>query len=504
LGHAGTVLLAERELMTSAATLRDAGLLKERAYVDGEWVAAGSGSTFEVSDPASRDVIARVPDMDGDDTRLAIDAAQRALPGWRARTAKQRSTVLRRWYELILERQEDLALLMTLEQGKPLAEARAEVLYGASFVEWFAEEAKRVYGDVVPGHLPGKRIVVLKQPVGVFAAITPWNFPIAMITRKVAPGLAVGCTAVVKPASETPLSALALAALGEEAGIPPGVLNVLATRHAAQVGEALTSSPVVRKLSFTGSTAVGKLLMEQCAGTVKRLSLELGGNAPFLVFDDADLDAAVAGAVVSKYRNAGQTCICANRFFVQDGVYERFARRLARAAAALPVGSGREDGVAIGPLITEQAANEVDALVRGAIQDGARAIAGGPRGDAPGSFFPPTVLTGVEPSMAILGEEIFGPVAPLVRFSTEEEAVRLANDTPYGLAAYFYTRDPDRIWRVAEGLEYGMVGINEGLISTEVAPFGGVKESGLGREGSRLGIEEYLEVKYLCLGSATG
>ncbi|MDH3403767.1 MAG: NAD-dependent succinate-semialdehyde dehydrogenase [Acidobacteriota bacterium] len=494
----------EPSIASGTAELSRAGILKERAHVGGEWVGAGSGRTFEVLDPASREVIARVPDMDAADTREAIAAAERALPGWRARTAKQRAAVLRRWYELILERQEELALLMTLEQGKPLAEARGEVAYGASFVEWFAEEAKRVYGEVVPGHLPGKRIVVLRQPVGVFAAITPWNFPVAMITRKVAPGLAAGCTAVVKPASETPLSALALAALAAAAGIPAGVLNVVTTSDAARVGAALTSSPIVRKLSFTGSTAVGKLLMAQCAGTVKRLSLELGGNAPFLVFDDADLEAAVAGAVASKYRNAGQTCICANRFLVQEGIYDRFARRLAAAAAALPVGNGRAEGVAIGPLITEKAAHDVDALVRAAVAGGARAITGGPRREAAGSFYEPTVLTGVDPGMAVVNEEIFGPVAPLVPFATEEEAIRLANDTPYGLAAYFYTRDPDRIWRVAEGLEYGMVGVNEGLISTEVAPFGGVKESGLGREGSRLGIEEFLEVKYLCLGSAAG
>ena len=485
-----------------ALGLAEPALLRDRAYIAGSWTRARDGATFEVRDPATGEPLASVPDLGVEETRDAIEAAHAAFPEWRSRTAKERSAILRRWYELVLEHRSDLARLMTAEQGKPLAEAEGEVLYGAAFVEWFAEEAKRVYGDVVPSHAPGRRIVVLRQPVGVFAAITPWNFPCAMITRKVAPGLAAGCTAVVKPAPETPLSALALAELGERAGIPPGVFNVVTTDRAPLVGEVLTSSPIVRKLSFTGSTEVGKLLMAQCAGTVKKLSLELGGNAPFVVFDDADLEVALSAAMASKYRNTGQTCICANRFLVQAGIHDEFAERLAERAGGLPVGRGTEDGVRLGPLITEEAARSVEALVQEAVDAGASSLTGGGRPDPNATYFAPTVLTGVRPEMRIAREEIFGPVAPLLRFEDEDEALRLANDTPYGLAAYFFTRDPDRIWRFAEGLDYGMVGINEGLISTEVAPFGGVKESGLGREGSHLGIEEFVEVKYLCHGPA--
>ena len=484
----------------SPLTLADPGLLRDRAYIGGRWTAADSGGELAVSNPADGAGIGRVPDMRAAETRRAIEAAEAALPAWRAKTAKERSGVLRRWYELMLEHAEDLARLMTAEQGKPLAESRGEVAYGASFVEWFAEEAKRIYGDVIPPHAADKRIVTLKQPVGVFAAITPWNFPIAMITRKVAPGLAAGCTAVVKPAEDTPLSALALAELGERAGIPAGVLNVVTTARPAAVGDVLTAHPAVRKLSFTGSTEVGKLLMRQCADTVKKLSLELGGNAPFIVFDDADLDAAVAGAMASKYRNAGQTCVCANRILVQESIHDTFADKLTGAVARLRVGRGEDDGVTIGPLINPNALAKVERLVASAVEDGAEVVAGGRRADAGGTFYQPSVLTGVTADMAIANEEIFGPVAPLIAFRDEREAIVLANDTPSGLAAYFYARDVGRVWRVAEGLEYGIVGVNEGLISTEVAPFGGVKESGIGREGSKYGIEEFLEIKYLCLG----
>ncbi len=488
--------------MTAPAplTLTDAALLRDRAYVDGRWTRADSAATLAVRNPADGTEIGRVPDMGAAETRRAIDAADAALPAWRQRTGKERSAVLRRWYELILEHAEDLAVLMTAEQGKPLAESRGEVAYGASFVEWFAEEAKRVYGDVIPSHAADKRIITLKQPIGVFAAITPWNFPNAMITRKVAPGLAAGCTAVVKPAEDTPLSALALAELGHRAGLPAGVFNVVTTARPAEVGGELTSNPTVRKLSFTGSSAVGKLLMRQCADTVKKVSLELGGNAPFIVFDDADLDAAVVGAIASKYRNAGQTCVCANRILVQEEVYEAFAGKLTAAVRDLKVGRGDDDGVQIGPLINPNALTKVERLVDDAVSGGARILTGG-QATGHGTFYPPTVLTGVSPEMAIAGEEIFGPVAPLIPFRDEDQAISIANDTPYGLAAYFYARDVGRVWRVAESLEYGIVGINEGLISTEVAPFGGVKESGIGREGSKYGIEEFLEIKYLCLGS---
>ncbi len=480
--------------------LDDMDLLRDRCYVDGDWIAADSGETFGVTNPADGVEIARVPDLGAAETRRAIAAAAAALPAWRAATAKERAATLRRWYELMIEHAEDLARLMTAEQGKPLAESRGEIAYGASFVEWFAEEGKRIYGEVIPQHAADKRIVTLRQPVGVFAAITPWNFPNAMITRKVAPGLAAGCTAVVKPAEQTPLSALALAELADRAGMPPGVRNVGATARPAEVGGVLTADPTVRKLSFTGSTEVGKLLMRQCADTVKKLSLELGGNAPFLVFDDADLDAAVAGAVASKYRNAGQTCVCSNRFLVQEAVYDAFVTRLVAASRALRLGPGGEDGVAIGPLIDQGGLAKVERLVADAVARGARVLTGGRRSSRGSTFYEPTVLVDVTPDMAVANEEIFGPVAPILRFTNEDEALALANDTPYGLAAYFYARDVGRIWRVAEGLEYGMVGVNEGIISTEVAPFGGVKESGIGREGSRHGIEEFVEIKYLCLG----
>ncbi|WP_170942122.1 NAD-dependent succinate-semialdehyde dehydrogenase [Noviherbaspirillum denitrificans] len=478
--------------------LNDPALFRQKAYINGEWCVADAGATNAIRNPASGETIAAVPDMGADETRRAIAAAGAALPAWSAKTAKERAAILRRWFELILASQEDLAKLMTLEQGKPLAEARGEVAYGASFIEWFAEEGKRVYGDVIPSPAGDKRLIVIKQPVGVTAAITPWNFPIAMITRKVGPALAAGCTSVVKPAEATPLCALALAELGARAGIPAGVLNVVTTARPAEVGGELTANPIVRKLSFTGSTPVGKRLMAQCADTVKKVSLELGGNAPFIVFNDADVDAAVRGAIASKYRNAGQTCVCANRLIVQDGIYDLFAEKLAHAVREMKVGDGLEPGVQIGPLINEAAVHKVERLVDDAVDKGAQAIVGGAALN--GNFFAPTVLTGVTPDMLVAQEEIFGPVAPLFRFKTDEEAVALANNTRYGLAAYFYSRDIGRVWRVAEQLEYGMVGINEGMISNEVAPFGGVKESGIGREGSHYGIEEYLQIKYLCLG----
>ncbi|MCK2125645.1 NADP-dependent succinate-semialdehyde dehydrogenase [Thauera aromatica] len=480
--------------------LKDSALLRELAYIDGVWTGADQGARFEVTDPADGHLLARVPDMGAAETRRAIDAAAAALPAWRARTAKERAAVLRTWFELILANQDDLAVLMTSEQGKPLAEARGEVAYGAAFIEWFAEEGKRIYGDVIPSHGADKRIVVLKEPIGVVAAITPWNFPIAMITRKAGPALAAGCTMVIKPAEDTPLCALALAALAERAGLPKGVLNIVTTRRAAEVGGELTANPTVRKLSFTGSTEVGKLLMRQCAGSVKKVSLELGGNAPFIVFDDADLDAAVAGAMASKYRNAGQTCVCANRLLVQDGIYDAFAAKLAEAVARLRVGPGLSGEVEQGPLINDDAVAKVETLVADAVGKGARVLCGGQRHALGGTFYEPTILTGVTAQMRVAREEIFGPVAPLFRFHTEAEAIALANATEFGLAAYFYARDIARVWRVAEGLEYGIVGINEGIISTEVAPFGGVKESGIGREGSKYGIEDYVEMKYLCLG----
>ncbi|HNS92714.1 MAG TPA: NADP-dependent succinate-semialdehyde dehydrogenase [Thauera sp.] len=480
--------------------LNDTGLLRAQAYIDGQWLAADDGGSFDVTNPADGSRVGSVPDMGAAETRRAIAAADAALPAWRARTAKERAAILRRWYELILANQEDLAVLMSTEQGKPLAEARGEVVYGASFIEWFAEEGKRIYGDVIPSHGADKRIVVVKQAIGVVAAITPWNFPIAMITRKAGPALAAGCTMVIKPAEDTPLCALALAVLAERAGLPAGVLNIVTTNRAPEVGGELTANPVVRKLSFTGSTAVGKLLMRQCAGTVKKVALELGGNAPFIVFDDADLDAAVAGAMASKYRNAGQTCVCANRLLVQDGIYDAFAAKLAEAVARLKVGPGLSGEVQQGPLINADAVAKVEELLADAVDKGAQVLCGGKRHALGGNFYEPTIVTDVTAQMRVAREEIFGPVAPLFRFHSEEEAVRMANDTEFGLAAYFYARDIARVWRVAEALEYGIVGINEGIISTEVAPFGGVKESGIGREGSRYGIDDFVEIKYLCMG----
>ncbi len=479
--------------------LGDPRLLREQCYIDGSWVDAEDGGRLEVTDPATGRVIGSVPRMGVAETRRAIDAAARALPAWRAMTAKERSAILRRWYELILEHAEDLAYLMTREQGKPLAESRGEIVYGASFVEWFAEEAKRVYGDTIPQTVRSRRILVLKQPVGVCAAITPWNFPNAMITRKCAPGLAVGCTFVVKPASYTPFSALALAELAERAGMPAGVLNVV-TGPAGVIGDELCASKMVRKLSFTGSTEVGKLLLRKCADTVKRVSMELGGHAPFIVFDDADIDAAVAGAVACKFRNAGQTCVCTNRIYVQSGVFDAFAERLAEAVSRLRVGPGTAADTEIGPLIEEAAVAKVEEHLRDAVAKGATVMVGGKRHELGGLFFEPTVIANCNVEMKITHEETFGPVAPLYRFETEEEAVRLANDSDVGLAGYFYARDLGRVFRVAEALEVGLVGVNDGVISTEVAPFGGVKESGLGREGSKYGIDEYLEIKYVSLG----
>jgi succinate-semialdehyde dehydrogenase/glutarate-semialdehyde dehydrogenase len=480
--------------------LDDDALCRTRAFIGGAWAPADDGATFPVTNPATGAHLADVPDMGADETQRAIAAAEAALPAWRALTAKARAGLLRRWHDLVLTHQEDLARLMTAEQGKPLPEARGEVAYGASFIEWFAEEGKRVYGDTIPTHRTDARLLVIRQPIGVVGAITPWNFPNAMITRKVAPALAAGCTVVVKPAEDTPLSALALADLAMRAGLPDGVLNIVTARHGAQVGGALTQSPSVRKISFTGSTPVGKLLMRQCADTVKRISLELGGNAPFIVFDDADLDAAVAGAMASKYRNAGQTCVCANRLMVQDSVHDAFAEKLAAAVATMTVGDGSEEGVSQGPLINRAALTKVEALVGDAVQRGARVLLGGKPHALGGTFYEPTVLADATPAMRLFWEEVFGPVAPIYRFSTEAEAIRMANDTPFGLAAYVYARDVGRVWRVAEGLDYGIIGINEGIISTEVAPFGGLKESGLGREGSKYGLEDFLELKYLCLG----
>lgn len=477
--------------------LKDSNLLRRDAFVAGAWTPADSGKTFPVTNPANGEILAHVADCGAAETQKAIEAADRALPEWRAKTATARGALLRKWHDLILENVEDLALLMTLEQGKPMFESRGEVRYGASFIEWFAEEGKRTYGDIIPPHMPGMRLLVSKQPVGVVGAITPWNFPNAMITRKVAPALAAGCTVVIKPSEETPLSALALAELAQRAGFPEGVLNVVTGLNAPAIGRALTDSPTVRKLSFTGSTEVGKLLMRQCADTVKKISLELGGNAPFIVFDDADLDAAVEGAIVSKYRNAGQTCVCANRLYVQSGVYETFLEKFTVAVQKQKVGPGVEQGVNIGPLINVEALEKVQRLVGDATKKGAKILTGG--NALEGTFYAPTVLADVARGMDILQEEIFGPVAPVTRFDTENEVVELANDTPYGLAAYFYGRDIGRVFRVAEALDYGMVGVNSGLIATTVAPFGGMKESGIGREGSKYGIEEFLEVKYICL-----
>ena len=473
-------------------------LLRQQAYVDGRWIAAAGERRFEVRDPSRRNVIATVPSMGAMETREAIAAADRALAAWSARTAKERSQILRRWFDLIVASTEELAAIITAEQGKPLAESRAEIAYAASFVEWFAEEAKRVYGDVIPSPLTDRRLVVVKQPIGVVACITPWNFPAAMITRKAAPALAAGCTVVLKPAEQTPLTALALAELAERAGFPPGVLNVI-TGEPIAIGAELTSSPIVRKLSFTGSTEVGRILMAQCAPTVKKLSLELGGNAPFIVFDDADVEAAVVGAMASKYRNTGQTCVCANRFLVQAPVYDRFAELLTAQVRELKVGDGREASAMQGPLIDEAALRKVMQHVEDARSKGGRVLTGGTPHQLGGTFYTPTVIANVTPDMMCVQEETFGPVSPLVRFETEDEAIRIANDTVFGLAAYFYARDVGRVWRVGEALEYGIVGVNTGMISNEVAPFGGVKQSGVGREGSKYGIEEFITVKYLAM-----
>lgn len=478
--------------------LKDPKLFREQCYIDGQWVDADSAKTFPVANPANAEVLGSVPDMGAAETRRAIDAANAAWPAWRARTAKERHAILLRWFNLLMQHQEDLAQLLTAEQGKPLAEARGEIAYGASFIEWFAEEGKRAYGDVIPQHQADRRILVLKQPIGVAAMITPWNFPNAMITRKAAPALAAGCTVVLKPAEQTPFSALALAELAERAGIPRGVLNIV-TGDPPSIGAELCASPVVRKLSFTGSTEVGRILMRQSADTVKKLSLELGGNAPFIVFDDADIDAAVEGAIASKYRNAGQTCVCANRLYVQDKVYDAFAAKLAEKVKDFKVGAGNEQGVVIGPLIDEQGMRKVESHVADATAKGARVVLGGRRHAKGGLFFEPTVITGVTPEMQVSFEETFGPVAPLIRFKDEADAIRLANNTEFGLAGYFYSRDIGRIFRVAEQMETGMVCVNSGILSTEIAPFGGVKQSGLGREGAKYGLEEYLEVKYVLI-----
>ncbi len=482
-----------------APRLTDMSLFRQQAYVDGAWIDADSGETIDVTNPATGEVLGTVPKLGAAETRRAIEAANRAWGAWRAKTGKERAVILRKWYDLMMANQEDLAILMTLEQGKPLAESRGEIVYGASFVEWFAEEAKRVYGDTIPQHQPDKRIIVIKQPIGVVAAITPWNFPNAMITRKCAPALAAGCPVVIKPATATPYSAYALAELADRAGLPAGILNIV-TGASGAIGGELTGNPIVRKLSFTGSTEVGKILMKQCAETVKKVSMELGGNAPFLVFDDADLDAAVEGAMMSKFRNAGQTCVCANRILVQDSVYDAFAAKLATAVKALKVGDGLEEGVSQGPLIDQAAVEKVEEHLSDATGKGAQVMTGGARHERGGTFFQPTVLTEVTPDMKVTQEETFGPLAPLFRFKTDEEAIALANDTEFGLASYFYARDLGRVWRIAEALESGIVGINTGIISTEVAPFGGVKESGVGREGSKYGMDDFLEIKYLCMG----
>ncbi|EHT02869.1 NADP-dependent succinate-semialdehyde dehydrogenase [Klebsiella oxytoca] len=479
--------------------LNDPTLFRQQAFIDGRWRDASSGETLGVTNPANGQQLGRVPKMGAEETREAIDAAARALPAWRALTARERATILRRWFDLMMEHQDDLARLMTLEQGKPLAEAKGEIGYAASFIEWFAEEGKRIYGDTIPGHQADKRLLVIKQPIGVTAAITPWNFPSAMITRKAGPALAAGCTMVLKPASQTPFSALALAELANRAGIPEGVFNVV-TGSASEVGNELTGNPLVRKLSFTGSTEIGRQLMEQCAKDIKKVSLELGGNAPFIVFDDADLDKAVEGALASKFRNAGQTCVCANRLYIQDGVYDRFAEKLQQAVSKLQIGDGLQPNVTIGPLIDEKAIAKVQEHIADALDKGARVATGGKPHELGGNFFQPTILVDVPNDAKVAKEETFGPLAPLFRFKDEADVIAQANDTEFGLAAYFYARDLGRVFRVGEALEYGIIGINTGLISTEVAPFGGVKSSGLGREGSKYGIEDYLEIKYMCIG----
>jgi succinate-semialdehyde dehydrogenase / glutarate-semialdehyde dehydrogenase len=482
--------------------LKDPTLLRELCFIDGGWNAADNGAILDVTNPATSEKLGSIPNMGAAETRRAIAAAAAALPAWRARTAKERAVIMRRWFDLMTENQEDLATLMTAEQGKPLAESKTEILYAASFIEWFGEEAKRLYGDIIPGHQADKRIMVLRQPVGVVAAITPWNFPSAMITRKAGPALAAGCTLVCKPATQTPYSALALAELAHRAGVPKGVFNMI-TGSATAIGGEMTGNPLVRKLTFTGSTEVGKKLMTQCAGTVKKLSLELGGNAPFIVFDDADLDAAVQGALASKYRNTGQTCVCANRFLIQAGVYEEFAARLKSAVVQLRVGDGLKGVTDQGPLIDAKAVTKVEEHIADAVAKGAKVVLGGKRHALGGSFFEPTILTDVTPKMLVAREETFGPVAPLFKFESEAQAIAMANDTEFGLAAYLYTRDLARSWRVSEAIEYGIVGLNTGIISTEVAPFGGVKESGIGREGSKYGILDYTEIKYVCVGGVS-
>jgi succinate-semialdehyde dehydrogenase/glutarate-semialdehyde dehydrogenase len=479
--------------------LNNPGLFRSQAYINGKWVDADDGTRFEVSNPADGKILTSVPNQDVAETRQAIEAANAAWPAWRDKTAKERASILRRWYELLVENQQDLAKIMTHEQGKPLAESSGEVLYGAAFIEWFAEECKRVYGDVIPTHMSDRRLIVIKQPIGVVACITPWNFPIAMITRKAGPALAAGCTVVIKPAPETPLSALALAELAEQAGIPAGVFNIITTTHAQEVGLELTENPLVRKFSFTGSTAVGKQLIRQCASTVKKVSMELGGNAPFIVFDDADIDAAVQGAIMSKYRNAGQTCVCANRLYVQDAVYDEFVEKLAIAVRKLKVGPGDEAGVNIGPLIGASAIRKVEELLADSVEKGADVVTGGHRHELGNYFYQPTVVKNVTADMDFARKEIFGPVAPVFRFKDEREVIDLANATEFGLASYFYARDLGRVWRVAERLEYGLVCINDGILSTEIAPFGGTKESGIGREGSRYGIEEFIEIKCITM-----
>ncbi len=479
--------------------LSDQTLLRTRAYINGQWIDADSGATLAVTNPANGETIAEVAKCSTAETRRGIEAARAALADWRRKTVKERSAYLRKWFNLMMEAQEDLAMILTAEQGKPLAEARGEVAYGANYIEWFSEEGKRVYGDTIPQPSNDKRIVCIKQPVGVVACITPWNFPNAMLTRKIAPALAAGCTVICKPANATPLSAYAFVELAERAGIPAGVINMV-TGETQAIGAEMTSNPTVKKLTFTGSTPVGKQLMAECARTVKRTSMELGGNAPFIVFDDADLDAAVAGAMICKYRNAGQTCVCANRILVQEGCYDAFADKLVEAVSKLKMGDGAQEGVTVGPLITRQAADDVLSFVDDAVGKGATAVVGGTRPELGGNFVEPTVLTQVTADMRVFREEIFGPIAPLFKFKTEEEAIEMANDTEFGLACYFYTRDIGRIWRVGEGLEYGIVGINEGVISNEMAPFGGVKESGQGREGSKYGLDDYLEIKYMCMG----
>jgi len=479
--------------------LNNPDLLKNAGYINGEWTGSESDKRFEVTNAFSKEVICTLPDMGAKETNDAIEAANNSWSNWRSKTAKERALILKKWFDLIIDNQEDLAILMTAEQGKPLAEAKGEVVYGASFIEWFAEEGKRTYGDIIPTPANDRRILVIKQPIGVVAAITPWNFPIAMITRKCAPALAAGCPVVIKPASETPLSALALAELADQAGVPKGVLNVVVGTKSSEIGLALTNSPIVRKLSFTGSTSVGKILTRNCADTMKKVSMELGGNAPFIVFDDANLDSAVAGAMISKFRNTGQTCVCSNRILVQEGIYDDFVSMLSEAVKTLNVGNGMEEGINQGPLINENALKKVQDHISDALGKGAVLVTGGKPHSSGGTMFEPTIIGNVTTSMKVASEETFGPLAPIFKFSTEEEAIRMANDTEFGLASYFYTNNINRIWRVSEALEYGMVGVNEGVISNEVAPFGGVKESGLGREGSHYGIDDFLELKYICM-----